>query len=333
MIDTCLHCTILDAIANGIVVIDVQRRILAWNQWMEMHSGVGEERAVGRKLEEVMPEVLGTRLDHAINSALSHRLSSIVSPSLHKSPLSLYKNAADREHNVRMQQFIHVTPIRQGALAGCTLQIQDVTAAIKRENLLRDQSADLAARNLQLNAQLEEIQALQAQIAIRDSQDALTGVLNRKHLDKLVASSLRHGGVQSLVLISIDHLKRIIDTHGLGASDAVIQMLARVLKKHLPKDACIGRFESDEFLILLPETSPAQIKGLVTRWRDAFAKSPVYFGNVPVSATFSAGAAEFPRHGKVFSTLQECLDLAVFIAKGEGGNITITYDEALSGDI
>lgn len=331
--DGCRNCRTLDAICNGIAVIDAQKRIRVWNDWMVRHSGIAVAAAIGRHYTALWPEIGNTRLAQAIDSALAHRLACLVTPSLNPCLLPLFKSAADRTHGQRLTQLIHVTPIVEPDGVTCLLQIQDVSSAVKRERLLRDQSTDLAARNLQLSVQLAEIQELQAKINLRDRQDELTGVLNRKHLEKLIHASFKQEGAQTLILVSLDQIRRIVDVHGLGASDAAIQALARVLKRHLPKDACVGRFESDEFLVLLPETPDDKVRSLVERWRDSFRKSPPQWAGQSIAATFSAGTVDFPRHGKSLASLIECLDLTIFIGKDDGGNRLVFYDEALKGEV
>jgi len=153
-IDASVRSVILDAMVLGVVVLDHDTRVLVWNRWMVKQSGIPDDVAIGRPLAEIFPELATNgRLQNAIDQALSHRLASIISPSIHRRPpLPLYRDPGSRERQERLQQLIHVTPIYLEGLRGCTFQVQDVTAAVNRENLLRDQSADLSVRNQQLNA-------------------------------------------------------------------------------------------------------------------------------------------------------------------------------------
>jgi diguanylate cyclase (GGDEF)-like protein len=327
-LDADARSVILDAIASGIVVLDLDGRVLVWNRWMARHSGLPAENAIGRLFAELFPEIEGTRLGSALNTALAHRLAGIIAPSIHKPYLPLYKNAASRERNDRLPQFIQISPISLGGMAACTLQIQDVTIAVHRENLLRDQSADLATRNLQLNAQLQEIQTLQAEILARDAQDPLTGVLNRKHLEKRLHTALHEKQSFTLALIDVDHLKRINEEQGFGAGDSVIQTLAKLIREHIPANASVGRYESDEFLVILPLVLIDQAQVWVESWRAEFAAQPIYTVNQQVDVSFSAGIAVFPDHGETDEALIQCLNLSLFIAKHDGGDRIVTYEQA-----
>jgi diguanylate cyclase (GGDEF)-like protein len=331
-LDADARSVILDAIASGIVVLDLDGRILVWNRWMARHSGLPAENVIGRLFTEIFPEIEGTRLGSALNTALAHRLAGIISPSIHKPYLPLYKSPAGRERNERLPQLIQISPINLAGTAACTLQIQDVTAAVHRENLLRDQSADLATRNLQLNAQLQEIQALQAEILVRDAQDMLTGVLNRKHLEKCLRTALQEKQSFTLVLIDVDHLKRINEEHGFGVGDSVIQTLANLIRENIPANASVGRYESDEFLVILPLVPIDQAQAWVESWRAEFAAQPLHIDSTQVDVSFSAGIALFPQHGETDEALIQCLDLSLFIAKHDGGDRIVTYEQAKSDD-
>lgn len=327
-IDATVRSAVLDAIASGIVVLDADGRVIIWNDWMVKHSGLPADIAIGRRFFELFPEIESERLGNAVQMVLSHHLAGIVSPSIHKPALPLYKNAASREHNDRLQQFIQISPTKLGSSTACTLQIQDVTAAVNRENLLRDQSADLATRNLQLNVQLQEIQALQAEIIARDAQDPLTGVLNRKYLEKRLRAALRDYQSVVLALIDVDRLKRINETHGFGAGDAVIQALAKLIREKIPANASVGRYESDEFLVILPVVPIDQAREWIESWRPEFVANPIISEGVPCEASFSAGIVVFPKHGQTEHDLVQCLDLSLFIAKHDGGDRVVTYEQA-----
>lgn len=321
---------ILDAIAAGIAVLDQDGRILAWNQWLVRHSGISEDIAIGRPLTEIFPELSShPRMMESLHQSLSHCLASIISPSIHRPPLPLYRDGAKRQRQERLQQLIHITPIRINGLTACMLQVQDVTAAVQREQRLRDQSAELVVHNQQLNAQLQEIHSLQAEIAAREAQDPLTGVLNRRFIDKRLKALLQTGTPTTLMMVDVDLLKRINENHGFSAGDVVIQALATHLKNSLPSPGCsLGRYESDAFLLLLPDIALERSREWITQCHQTFVSQPVMHEGTPLSASFSAGLAFYPKDGASESELIQCLDLTLFLARHEGGNRILAYDDA-----
>lgn len=133
-----------------------------------------------------------------------------------------------------------------------------------------------AALVQQIREEHVEIERLRTDLVrARDEvlRDALTGVLNRRGLDKqlatLVRQPARDGLSHSLLLIDIDHFERVNDTHGHVIGDQVIRGMAELLRRSVPSgEHCIARYGGEEFALLLPDT--AAVKG--TRLADAVRK-------------------------------------------------------------
>ena len=104
---------VLNALANGLVVLDKQQCVITWNHWIEQHSGISKDLIIGTKLTEYCSETQGSRLAMAIHAAIEHRMSSLISPALHHPVLKLYQAAKDRIHDRRMQQLIHGSQISE----------------------------------------------------------------------------------------------------------------------------------------------------------------------------------------------------------------------------
>lgn len=324
-IDASVRSVVLDAIANGVVVIDAAGRVLVWNRWMVRHSGIPEDIAIGRHLVEIFPEIARTRLDEAVKMALSHRLAALVSPSVHFPFLPLYRHPADREPDNRMQQLINITPIKLSGAAACTLQVQDVTAAVLRERRLREQASALAQGNAALQLRLDEILALQKQVAEMRLRDPLTGLFNPTHMRTALEAAVTHAqhgdAPLALVLLDVDGLKLVNEMHGRPAGDDVLKAVGALLSALLPASGIAGRHGGDEFLVLLPATPPATAKALVDAWWPQFVT-----GERPLKTTLSAGIAVCPAHGRTAEELVQCANLALFLAKHDGRNRAVVFD-------
>lgn len=331
-LDTSVRSQILDAVACGIVVIDAEQRVLVWNRWMVKYSGIGGELAVGQRLAEVFPELTHSRLEASLGMALGHRLASIISPSIHAPVLPLYRQADDRAVNQRMQQLIHITPVRFGGQAGCTIQIQDMTAAVLRERRLREQADELARSNAALQARLDEIQALQSALAEMKDRDALTGLYNRAYLNEAlereVLAARREGKPLALAMVDIDFTKQIDDTYGQQAGDAVLRAMGSLLGELVPAQALACRLGGDEFLMILPGITVEAAAVLAETWRERFALGSYAFGSFELKATCSIGVAGYPQHGKSSEELLQCVDLATYLAKHDGRNRVLVFDAA-----
>ncbi len=202
----------------------------------------------------------------------------------------------------------------KGRLIGALLQLHDVS---ERHRAHTETQRTLAARE----ADLDKATALQALLREQAMHDALTGLLNRRALAE------RHGhetatpdAPLSLVLLDLDHFKRINDSHGHATGDAVLRDFAAALRSGLRAGDALFRVGGEEFALLLPGATPAQaaarvqaLREIVARWRLAQLPEPV---------TFSAGVAA---HGPATATLEALLaaaDDALYAAKRGGRNRT-----------
>ena len=223
---------VVDFVDLGIVLLDPERRIVAWNDWLVLHSGCAAAELLGRDLFEAFPGLRGTRLEQVIGAALKSGQSAVLSRQLNPALLPL--NNADGQLII---QSAVIRPMPQGGRAHCLIQIRDETASANRERLLREnqkalsrarQEADranaaksdflanmsheirtpmngvLGMAELLLGAALDEKQRSYAE-AIRDSGERLLDILN----DILDISKLEAGRIE---LDSIDFdLEAVVD--------------------------------------------------------------------------------------------------------------------------
>jgi len=167
----------------------------------------------------------------------------------------------------------------------------------------------------QLLEQLEEL-------SIRDS---LTGVYNRRYFHKVTDDEFyrlqRYGGTLSLIVLDIDHFKRINDTYGHLAGDAALRLLAEICSKILRKSDTMVRFGGDEFIILLPQTNSTAAVNLAQRLRKAVEQQCIEYENQSLFMTASFGVASADSPDIVsLDELIRCADNAVYEAKETGHN-------------
>ena len=103
--------------------------------------------------------------------------------------------------------------------------------------------------------------------------DGLTGIFNRQHFFKLATAEMyrikRYGGAISLIMLDLDHFKKINDTFGHAAGDGALSMVINTMRPLLRKSDIIGRVGGEEFLILLPQTEPEICLVIIERLRAA----------------------------------------------------------------
>jgi diguanylate cyclase (GGDEF)-like protein/PAS domain S-box-containing protein len=217
------------------------------------------------------------------------------------------KNGTDK-----MIEFRYVDLVEQGIWT-----LNDVTE--------RDQLATaMRAVNDHLMERLSEIQSLQEQLREQAMRDALTGLFNRRYLDEMLerelARALREGHPLTVMMLDIDHFKKLNDTFGHPAGDEVLKALGDMLRHNARTEDIPCRYGGEEFLLVLPNMSLSDARERAEQWRQKFESMQVIFGQFSMNATLSIGIATFPGHGRTRDQLVEAADQALYAAKHNGRN-------------
>ncbi|MDA8083747.1 MAG: diguanylate cyclase [Nitrospiraceae bacterium] len=170
------------------------------------------------------------------------------------------------------------------------------------------------------NRQLEELLDKVNYMAITD---ALTGLYNRRKFHDTLAGEFerarRYKTPFSLVMIDIDHFKRINDDHGHNAGDVVLKQVSALLLKSVREIDTASRFGGEEFMVILPSTDSSSAKVVAERMRDMIASFPFQDINRPI--TVSIGIAGMPDERLRNEDLMiRCADIALYRAKQSGRN-------------
>ena len=158
------------------------------------------------------------------------------------------------------------------------------------------------------------------------SRDALTGLANRRHFEMVLAREIdrvaRAGEPALLLLLDLDHFKRVNDSHGHAAGDLVLKAVAQALLECVRPMDTVARIGGEEFAIVLPNCPPAFGPTVAERMRLRVERRPVAIGlSQQVSVTVSLGGAFAPQW--VRSTVPlwlERADLQLYNAKAGGRN-------------
>lgn len=185
------------------------------------------------------------------------------------------------------------------------------------------------AVHVQLRGQFDEIRSLQAQLREQALRDPLTGLFNRRHLDTVLAPMLERcasqGAPLSLLMIDIDHFKRVNDTHGHAAGDAVLQALAQLLLRHVRPQDVACRIGGEEFMLVLDNTPVAVAAQRAQVLRQAFEALRVRTVEGELAATLSCGVAACPDSSQEPRALVVCADQALYAAKKQGRNRVVVH--------
>ena len=133
---------VLECLPVGVIVLDSQQRVICWNDWIASAAQVYAENALGKSILEIFPEIENTRLGDAIADALHIGFPALLSFSLHKTPLPLYRKAGEEKQ--RLDQAIQILPISlPNYPRACVIQVSDVSHVRMREAQIRKQANDL----------------------------------------------------------------------------------------------------------------------------------------------------------------------------------------------
>jgi diguanylate cyclase (GGDEF)-like protein len=185
--------------------------------------------------------------------------------------------------------------------------------------------AELAAINEQLSHKIREVQALQEALRQQATQDPLTGLFNRRHLNDtlptLFALAKREDRTMALVIIDLDRFKMINDVYGHAAGDTLLAAFGQLLARHVRRSDVACRYGGEEFCLLMPRTDAdgarRKVMSLLRRWR---AQSFELEGGTLDGLSFSAGIADTTLAGASPRALLKAADDELLAAKREGRN-------------
>ncbi|MEK3936879.1 diguanylate cyclase [Sporosarcina sp. FSL W7-1349] len=157
--------------------------------------------------------------------------------------------------------------------------------------------------------------------------DGLTGVGNRRHFDEMISYfaelSERSGVGFSLVMLDLDHFKKVNDQYGHPAGDEVLRMLGAIALEEKRETDHVFRYGGEEFSFILHGANAEKTTVFLDRLRERFNAVEFVEGDHRFSVTFSAGIATFG--GSIETAISEA-DQALYEAKRSGRNRTVVYD-------
>ena len=162
--------------------------------------------------------------------------------------------------------------------------------------------------------------------------DYLTGMHNRMHFIRLAEAQFADCVAKSrplcLIILDIDHFKKVNDNHGHAAGDDVLEQMSNILKTSMRDQDICGRYGGEEFLILLPEKNEDLALAIAERLRRTIEKNLFFIGTADdfLNITASFGIASYGRtQAKNLDELIQQADEALYFAKKSGRNQTIIY--------
>ncbi|MBX3606917.1 MAG: GGDEF domain-containing protein [Piscinibacter sp.] len=179
----------------------------------------------------------------------------------------------------------------------------------------------LSKLRLDLRRQRQELRDALERLNRLATIDELTGLPNRRclleHVPHELARCRRESQALTVALIDLDHFKRINDTLGHAAGDAVLRRFAVDAQQVLRTSDTMARWGGEEFLVLMPDCTVPEACAVLERLRRHLARRGDGSASPAPAVTFSAGVAELGRHEDLTTTLRRA-DEALYAAKARG---------------
>jgi diguanylate cyclase (GGDEF)-like protein/PAS domain S-box-containing protein len=272
----------LSAAANAIVITDVEGRIQWANPAFSRLTGYSLQESLGHKPGELVSSGKQDRpfYEQLWNTILAGR-------PWHGEVINRRKDGSHYDEELT------ITPVCDGA--------------------------GLPTHFIAVKSDITQRKAMERELTLLATTDSLTGLANRRHFLEQMSLALarfsRHGTPTGLLMIDIDHFKRINDQHGHAAGDAVLQHLASLLRSHLRQIDLPGRLGGEEFAVLLPDTGIEGACEFAERLRAELAGNPPCINGRRSVVTVSIGVTQFLAEDQDIDLVLARADRALYRAK------------------
>jgi len=159
--------------------------------------------------------------------------------------------------------------------------------------------------------------------------DTLTGLPNRRHFDQRLEEEIKRSARTqqplSLLLLDLDHFKKINDTYGHAAGDKVLTAFAQRIGNVIRGNDIPARYGGEEFAIILPETDHKQALDIAQRVHKEISETQFVAANQKIKLTTSIGLAQLDKNMQKPEDLTSAADSALYAAKQAGRNQVQTY--------
>ncbi len=209
-------------------------------------------------------------------------------------------------------------------------------------NFRRPEVASFAPEELELLSAVADQAATAVKNAMLHAEavkltltDPLTGIPNRRHLfsrlELEVARAQRFGSPVSVLMVDIDHFKKLNDAAGHRAGDEALRRVCDVLRARVRKVDTLARYGGEEFMLVLSQVSKNDAYEVAEKLRRAVAEAPQLAASTQPGGhiTVSIGVASLPTDASSQDTLVDCADSALYASKRAGRNRVTGYEPGM----
>jgi diguanylate cyclase (GGDEF)-like protein/putative nucleotidyltransferase with HDIG domain len=302
----------LDTIAGGVAITDAKGRLMMVNEAFQASTNRSLEELVGKPLDSIPFHSHGGQTPWSIAIATSQR----------QGGMTVDLETGNNEHRSFV---VNATPIldTKEQLAGTLVSFEDITVLERQKQSLIETLAELELSREQIHAQNLRLQELA-------SKDALTGCFNRRSLmERLEAdwdSAIARKSTAYVIMLDVDHFKKLNDNYGHAVGDQVLKQVARVIQESVADSGFVGRYGGEEFCVILTDLNLAQAEEIAEGIRRAIEHQLFE----PYRVTSSFGLSSNYLGAETYKSMLEQADQALYAAKQAGRNQVKVWDESLS---
>lgn len=299
-----IYNQIFDTINIGLVILDREFRVQKWNRWMEVHSGVSENKIIGSLIFETFPNLNNPKFQRSCKSVFSFGNFCFFSQKLHHYLFPFKSTSYFESLFEYMQQSCAMGPLRDenNEIHSLFIYVQDVTEVAVYEHKL-----------VELNL-----------------KDGLTGVFNRRYMEVKVREEFgrckRYGGELSIIMFDIDFFKKVNDGYGHQCGDFILKSVSSRISSIIRNVDYLFRYGGEEFCCMLPETKLDGAMQAAERFRKAVMEMENHFDNSIINITISLGVAGLNEGIGTVEMFIKKADEALYRAKHEGRNRVVSMN-------
>ena len=299
---------IFNTVNNGIIILDEDLNVLAWNKWLEIYTKIKEKDIVSKNICKYFPYINEKKLKRKAKTVLVTNNPSFLSLNTNRYLINIPVSNITNTIFESMQQDITILPYDIEKKYIC-IYIYDNTLMCEINQKLENANEELVDMS---------------------HRDPLTQIFNRRYFSeqskKIKSFSQRNNNIPfSIITLDIDKFKKINDTYGHLVGDEVIIKVAHIIEAEVRTSDIVARFGGEEFVMLLQDCNLDDAYKVAEKVREDIEKTSISVHiDTEVKFTVSIGVAQFSEvdNNNIELTLSRA-DEALYKAKNIGRNKTV----------
>lgn len=304
----------LNTIPDGVVIVDGAGRIIVANDAFQNSTGIKTQDVIGSSLETIPFTPMDSCLPWTDPEKSTKTRNGV------KAFLRLPEG--DRFFTVGCSPIFDA----QERHAGNLVSFQDITELEHQKRKIECTLKELGESKEQLRQQNEKLHELA-------SKDMLTGVFNRRslfeHLENIWNMTAQKQQSMSVVMLDVDHFKKLNDGHGHAVGDQVLRDVAAVIRKSAPEKSMVARYGGEEFCVVLPLMDLSRAAEAAEAIRHAI---ETQLEN-PYRVTASIGVASNASDAESYNIMLDRADKALYSSKHSGRNAVNCWSAEIATEV